>query len=98
MRARRAFATVASGCALAAMVVSGCGRASEGTLRVGLLADCVGNLSGVQESAFAGAELPLIRLGARLAGTRPSQGLPAPRIAAHPLPALVGCSATRQYP
>jgi branched-chain amino acid transport system substrate-binding protein len=79
------------------MVVSGCGAASEGTLRVGLLADCVGNLSGVQESAFAGAELPLIRLGARLAGTRPSQGLRDARIAGHPLRVVVGCSESGQY-
>src|SRR4051794_34384753 len=85
-------------CVLAAMVVgaAGCGG-GEGAFKVGLLIDCVGNLSGAQESAFAGAELPLIRRGARLAGTRPSQGVEGARVGGHPVRIVVGCSESGVY-
>ena len=98
MRARRGLPAVAAGCALAAvaLLAGGCGGDGR-TLEIGLLADCVGNLGGVQESAYAGAELPLLRRGAQLAGTRPSAGLRGARIAGHPVRIVAGCSESGQY-
>jgi branched-chain amino acid transport system substrate-binding protein len=62
-----------------------------------LVADCVGNLSGVQEAVYAGAELPLLRRGARLAGTRPSAGVRDARIAGLTVKLVAGCSESGQY-
>jgi branched-chain amino acid transport system substrate-binding protein len=85
-------------CVLAAVTVgaTGCGGGS-GAFKVGLLVDCVGNLSGVQESALAGAELPLIQRGARLAGTRPSQGLHGARAGGRRVRIVLGCSESGVY-
>ena len=50
-------------------------------MRIGLLTDCRGLFSGYEDAMLAGAELPLLRRGARRTGRRPGAsprpGLPA---------------------
>ena len=58
-----------------AVVAAGCGG-GEQPVRIGVLVDCVGALrAATSDGAARGAELPLIRRGARPAGRAPTEGL-----------------------
>jgi branched-chain amino acid transport system substrate-binding protein len=60
--------------ALAALA-SSCGGSTDDAIRIGVLADCDGAVSGLYDVALAGAELPLLRRGATLASGRPAGGV-----------------------
>jgi branched-chain amino acid transport system substrate-binding protein len=83
--------------ALAVGVVSlgwaaaGCGGRAVAPIRIGVLADCEGLFATVYEAAITGAELPLLRRGARLAGTQPSDGIADATVAGKPVELVIGC-------
>jgi branched-chain amino acid transport system substrate-binding protein len=66
--------------------------ASERPIRIGILSDCTGAWGFVHDYTVAGAELPLLRRGARLAGTSPSEGIRGAQVAGHPVDLVFGCA------
>jgi branched-chain amino acid transport system substrate-binding protein len=77
------------------MLASGCGHTGNDTIRLGVLADCEGSFQNVYEEAIAGAELPLLRRGARLRGSKPSDGVRGASVAGRPVELVIGC--TREF-
>jgi len=57
-----------------AVVAAGCGGSSTRPFRIGILSDCFGPFGGAHELNLAAAEVPLIELGAKPRGRRPSSG------------------------
>jgi branched-chain amino acid transport system substrate-binding protein len=78
---------------LAAVVAasSGCGGSRADVIRIGVLSDCESSFSSQYEATIAGAELPLLRRGARLRGPKPSDGLTRTTVAGKPVELVVGC-------
>jgi branched-chain amino acid transport system substrate-binding protein len=76
---------------LLALAAAGCSR-GENTFRVGLLTDCRGIYSGYEEQMLAGAELPLLRHGARLTNGKPSGGVSGARVAGRAVELVRGCT------
>jgi branched-chain amino acid transport system substrate-binding protein len=61
-------------------------------IRIGVLADCESSeFAGGYESEIAGAELPLLRRGAKLRGPKPSAGVTAVMVAGKRVELVVGC-------
>jgi YVTN family beta-propeller protein len=60
-------------------------------LRIGLITVCEGAYGLTSEPSIAGAELPLIRRGATLAGARPADGVAGAAVAGRPLRLVFGC-------
>jgi branched-chain amino acid transport system substrate-binding protein len=83
----RASAAVAAALTLLALA-AGCGG-SETPLRIGMLSDCYGPLSGVHELTVAAARLPLLRRG----GTIDSGGVTSAQVHGRPIELLTGCVA-----
>lgn len=54
---------------------AGCGGKGQDTVKIGVLASCEGSFGNTAPAIFAGAELPLLERGARLAGPKPSDGV-----------------------
>jgi branched-chain amino acid transport system substrate-binding protein len=72
--------------------VSGCGSPKVATVRIGVLADCESSqFAGGYEAEIAGAELPLLRRGARLRGPKPSAGVTAATVAGKRVELVLGC-------
>ena len=71
MSARAGLAVVA---AAALLVGAGCGSNSE-AFRIGVLSDCYGPFSALNEAIVASAELPLVERGGKLRGKQPSDGI-----------------------
>ena len=76
---------------LLALVVAGCSR-GENSVRIGLLTDCRGIYSGYEDQMLAGAELPLLRRGARLTNGKPSGGVSGARVAGRAVELVRGCT------
>jgi branched-chain amino acid transport system substrate-binding protein len=81
--------------ALASAAV-GCGS-GEQPVRIGVVADCRGLLGGLNDAMVSGAELPLIRRGARLRGVEPGDGLEHASVAGRPVELLTGCSEVGEF-
>lgn len=88
MSARIALALAAVALAI---VASSCGGRGASTIRIGVLADCEGPFSFGQGSSYAGAELPLIRRGARPLGSQPANGISEVAVAGRKVQLLFGC-------
>jgi branched-chain amino acid transport system substrate-binding protein len=86
-----AFAAIAVGVAL--LVVS-CGGDSRQTFRIGVISDCHGAFAPYYEQSLAGAELPFIQRGARLRGSKPSDGVEAISLGSTRVELLPGCERT----
>ena len=73
------------------LAASGCSE-SEDPVRIGVLADCEGAVAGFYDVALGGAELPLLKRGARLSGTLPAEGVDGLAIGGHPVELVFGCA------
>jgi hypothetical protein len=73
----RADLSRVAGLLVVASLAVGAAGCSDGErpMRIGLLTDCRGIFSGYEDEMLAGAELPLLRRGARLTDGRPSGGV-----------------------
>src|SRR5436305_1569353 len=89
MRARAALALAVA----LALVASGCGGSGTRPFRIGILSDCFGPFDGAHESNLADAEVPLIELGAKPYGRKPSSGITPVDVAGRRVELLVGCVA-----
>jgi branched-chain amino acid transport system substrate-binding protein len=89
MRARGALALAVA----LALVASGCGGSGTRPFRIGILSDCFGPFSGAHELNLADAEVPLIELGAKPRGRKPSSGITPVDVAGRRVELLVGCVA-----
>ena len=78
---------------LAVLLVMAAGCSSgDDPVRIGVLADCEGGAGGLYDVALGGAELPLLKRGARLSGTRPAEGVTGLAIGGHPVELVFGCA------
>jgi branched-chain amino acid transport system substrate-binding protein len=66
-------------------------------MRIGLLTDCRGIFSGYEDEMLAGAELPLLRRGARLTNGQPSGGVSEARAAGRNLELIRGCTEQSEH-
>jgi branched-chain amino acid transport system substrate-binding protein len=66
-------------------------------MRIGLLTDCRGIFSGYEDEMLAGAELPLLRRGARLTNGQPSGGVSEARAAGRNLELITGCTEQSEH-
>lgn len=82
--------------ALLAAAVAGCSR-GEYPVRIGLLTDCRGTYSGYEDDMLAGAELPLLRRGARLTNGKPSGGVSDARVAERAVEIVRGCTEESEH-
>jgi branched-chain amino acid transport system substrate-binding protein len=73
------------------VTVVGCSSGDD-PVRIGVLADCEGAVAGLYDVALGGAELPLLKRGARLSGTRPAEGVTGLAIGGHPVELVFGCA------
>jgi branched-chain amino acid transport system substrate-binding protein len=89
MGARAGLALVVAALALGA----GCGSRQSEVLRIGVLSDCYGPFSVLNESIVASAELPLLERGGRLRGRQPSDGVDGAEVAGRPVELEIGCVA-----
>src|SRR3954463_763906 len=97
MRAELRRAAAALGAMAApATLVAGCGGAPR-PLRVGVVVDCVGVNRPLQAAELAGAELPLVRRGARLRGADPTAGITRATIAGRPVELVRGCTELYEF-
>src|SRR5262245_55775107 len=89
MRARGIVMLLPQVVALA--IAAGCGGNAD-ALRIGVLTDCNAPPFSINhQRTLAGAELPLIRRGARLQGSKPSDGLDGAAVAGRPVRLVIGC-------
>lgn len=87
MRSRVAAAAVLAALALLA---AGCGSQSR-TFTIGVITDCEGVFAGFSPDSLAGAELPLLERGAKLAGRLPRDGVRGARVAGRRVRLVQGC-------
>src|SRR5512134_19553 len=84
--------------AVASLAVGGAGcSGGERPMRIGLLTDCRGIFSGYEDGMLAGAELPLLRRGARLTNGQPSGGVSEARAAGRNLELIRGCTEESEH-
>jgi branched-chain amino acid transport system substrate-binding protein len=69
----------------------GCGRSQPEAVRIGVLAACDGIWGYWYDGSLAATELPLLERGARLAGSKPRDGLREAAIAGRPVELVFGC-------
>ena len=74
-----------------ALTATGCGSGTKGTIRIGFYGDCYGPFGAVHEQGTAGAELPFVRRGAKVLGSKPSDGVGAVTIAGKRVELVVDC-------
>ncbi len=67
------------------------GSADSGEVRIGLVTVCEGFYGLTSEPSIAGAELPLLRRGATLAGPRPTDGVADATVAGKSVRLFFGC-------
>ena len=79
-----------------AVGAAGC-SGGERPVRIGLLTDCRGLFSGYEDQMLAGAELPLLRRGARLTNGQPSGGVSDARVAGRDLELIRGCTEESEH-
>jgi branched-chain amino acid transport system substrate-binding protein len=85
------FRLAASALCLALLAAS-CDGGGAGTIRIGVLADCEGLFGAAGDPSYAGAELPLIRRGARPLGPKPSSGIRDAEVAGKRVQVVFGCA------
>jgi branched-chain amino acid transport system substrate-binding protein len=66
-------------------------------MRIGLLTDCRGLFKGYEDEMLAGAELPLLRRGARLTNGKPSGGVSEARVAGRDIELIRGCTEQSEH-
>jgi branched-chain amino acid transport system substrate-binding protein len=71
-------------------LAAGCGSGPTGGIRIGVLSECEGGFQSYDEM-IAGTELPLLQRGAKLRGSKPSDGVKDARVAGKPVELLLGC-------
>jgi branched-chain amino acid transport system substrate-binding protein len=76
---------------LLALVATSCGGEKQQTIRIGIFNDCRGPFSGDYQRSMAGAELPFVRRGAKLLGSKPSDGVGAVSVAGRRVELILGC-------
>jgi branched-chain amino acid transport system substrate-binding protein len=74
-----------------AILAASCGGTKQ-SIRIAVLADCEGYLGGAYDITLAGAELPLLQRGARLAGAKPTAGIEGLSIGGRKVELLFGCA------
>jgi branched-chain amino acid transport system substrate-binding protein len=89
-RSRATFAVTAIAVGLTVLVAS-CEGDSRQTIRIGVISDCQGLFAPYYEQSLAGAELPFIQRGARLLGTKPSDGVGAISLGSNRVELVPGC-------
>jgi branched-chain amino acid transport system substrate-binding protein len=82
--------------ALVALAAAGC-SSGEQPIRIGLLTDCRGLFASYEDEMLAGAELPLLQRGARLANGRPSGGVSGARTAGRDVELIRGCTEESEH-
>jgi branched-chain amino acid transport system substrate-binding protein len=82
--------------ALLAVAAASCSGGEE-PVRIGLLTDCRGLFSGYEDAMLAGAELPLLKRGARLTNGKPSGGVSAARVAGRDVELVRGCTESSEH-
>ena len=73
------------------LLAAGCGGEQAGAVRIGVLAGCEGSFGNFASQIFAGAELPLLEHGARLAGPKPGDGVEGATVAGRDVELFFGC-------
>ena len=93
MRSDARLVLAALAVALSASCAGGSGAGPGGdAIRVGVVTNCGPQTAGLnREPTVAGAELPLIQRGARLAGSRPSDGINGAVLAGRPVTLVLAC-------
>jgi branched-chain amino acid transport system substrate-binding protein len=95
---RADLSRVAHVLAVAALAVATAGcSGDEEPVRIGLLTDCRGLFSGYEDQMLAGAELPLLRRGARLTNGRPSGSVSDAHVAGRDVDLVRGCTETSEF-
>jgi branched-chain amino acid transport system substrate-binding protein len=79
-----------------ALAAAGC-SGGEQPMRIGLLTDCRGLFKGYEDEMLAGAELPLLRRGARLTNGKPSGGVSEARAAGRDIELIRGCTEQSEH-
>jgi branched-chain amino acid transport system substrate-binding protein len=74
-----------------ALLGAGCGSDAK-SIRIGVLAVCQGEFAPFYNDVLAGAELPLLQHGGRLAGADLTAGVTGAHVAGHPVDLLIACS------
>ncbi|MFN8174260.1 MAG: ABC transporter substrate-binding protein [Solirubrobacteraceae bacterium] len=82
--------------ALAALLLTACGAAKP-PLRIGVVVDCQGAYRELRGVALSGAELPLLRNGARLRGRGPGEGTTPAKVSGRAVELLSACSETGEF-
>jgi len=77
--------------AAAVLAASGCGS-SKPPIRIGVLGVCRGTFAPFYDEIVAGAELPLLERGGKLARAAPSAGVSRASVAGHRVQLVLGCS------
>jgi len=74
--------------------VAGCGGSAGDPMRIGIITDCAagGPFAQSQQAEIAGAELPLLQRGARMAGSTPSKGLEGASVDGRPVKLEIACA------
>ena len=90
MSALRGALLLLAACALA-LLASSCGGTKE-PIRIAVLANCEGYLSGDFDVTLAGAELPLLQRGGKLVGAKPSDGVEGISVRGRRIELLPGCA------
>jgi branched-chain amino acid transport system substrate-binding protein len=72
--------------------LAGCSEKGKSTIRIGVLGVCQGVFAPLYQEVIAGAELPLLERGAKLRGSKPSDGVRGAKIAGHRVELVFGCS------
>ena len=67
-------------------------KRADDAVRIGVLTDCEGVFAREADMSIAGAELPLLRRGAKLAGPLPASGVVNATVADKPVALVLGCS------
>jgi branched-chain amino acid transport system substrate-binding protein len=73
-------------------LAAGCGGGGKTPIRIGVLGVCSGAYAPYYGDILAGAELPLLARGGRLAGAAPPAGVDGAKVAGHPVRLFLGCS------
>ena len=72
------------------LLTAGCGGSAD-TFKIGVIVDCQGTFAAYSEDSLAGASLPLLARGGRLAGRKPSDGVEGARVAGRSIELHQGC-------
>jgi branched-chain amino acid transport system substrate-binding protein len=89
----RASALAVTLVCVVSVLVAGCGSSKAQPFTIGILSDCYGPAGGSNELNVASAELPLIKRGATLLGSKPSDGIGAVEVAGRRVELVIGCVA-----